>query len=77
MFRKITLRSSGRNRNYTSAILPSDKLTEKMVLPISFSTNSFFTLQLIQDLKKENFDLKLRLFMEQKEREVGQGEHAL
>lgn len=32
-----------------------------------------FYLQLIQDLKKENFDLKLRLFMEQKEREVGVG----
>lgn len=29
-------------------------------------------LQLIQDLKKENFDLKLRLFMEQKEREVSE-----
>ena len=27
--------------------------------------------QLIQELKKENFDLKLRLYMEQKEREVG------
>jgi len=27
-------------------------------------------LQLIQELKKENFDLKLRLYMEQKEREV-------
>ena len=26
--------------------------------------------QLIQELKKENFDLKLRLYMEQKEREV-------
>ena len=35
--------------------------------------NIFFNFQLIQDLKKENFDLKLRLFMEQKEREVGTG----
>ena len=35
--------------------------------------------QLIQELKKENFDLKLRLYMEQKEREVshcGVGVHA-
>lgn len=32
----------------------------------------FNYLQLIQELKKENFDLKLRLYMEQKEREVSQ-----
>lgn len=32
----------------------------------------FNYLQLIQELKKENFDLKLRLYMEQKEREVSE-----
>ena len=31
--------------------------------------------QLIQELKKENFDLKLRLYMEQKEREVCEIKH--
>ena len=29
-----------------------------------------FTFQMVQDLKKENFDLKLRLYMEQKQNEV-------
>lgn len=32
--------------------------------------NQFFPAQMVQDLKKENFDLKLRLYMEQKENEV-------
>ena len=38
-----------------------------MMLFLQFC-NHFF--QLIQELKKENFDLKLRLYMEQKEKEV-------
>ncbi len=29
-----------------------------------------FIFQMVQDLKKENFDLKLRLYMEQKKNEV-------
>ena len=47
-----------------------------MSLRIQFANSCFFFnfaiiyFQLIQELKKENFDLKLRLYMEQKEKEV-------
>ena len=44
-----------------------ENLICKLMLFFNFAIIYF---QLIQELKKENFDLKLRLYMEQKEREV-------
>ena len=37
-----------------------------MIITVDF----IFMFQMVQDLKKENFDLKLRLYMEQKQNEV-------